>query len=1279
MANTSSPRATFEAAPAGVLTRLGGAATPLLARPDISDVIGAKVPPVAISPQPVDLLRTDDLLLLHCSFVNLAWGPQTQGQPPTLVRRTGSRPAFLTVELPPQHLIERAFFETAAGIPTGATNPPGKADPDQGKAASDALAAPPVFASLAAPTRLVFRVAGEQITYSVEGILAAMATLDLAVAPHAVPPPPLRVVAPWRNLVSSGAFDVGAVTLARADNALALARVTRTAVALERRFGQDSALQTVAAVRLGALLGVGKVIGTGVIDQVPPPPAPPGETETAIELPWRLVVSPNDLAAWAHSQPAVTHDARTELWHTRLGLRTKAADGSPAVDEVSTYNRTIRAVWARDFQESGHPFPQHEPSTADFPSPDPSDNPPLSPVRTSLNSRDRMMLVHETSNFHLTRGRQAWTPEAVPVERMLLSSQGGWLRSRVEFPTQPDGLSIEEWKHVAGMGRDHEVKVVYAGFLLPFGHKASLVKLTERKVAQGPKGPTAYLFQRMFIVVREPEKQYSGSSPFADGTRPDLTMPLKTVRILTRTTPNLDDPTLHALGGQGISLFVPYVGGNPFPFKLVAVDGEGTLVEFRAPLCFIEKTLNSDPVLTTSLNAYSNDAQATERRMPLDGQRLAFAASTKADDTTLATQALTFDAKVAPNAAALQEDQARFLPVLHEAEAVVPAMSALAGQANAVHLRYPQAYQQRGFADNTGEVFFELVVKTALEFAGQSDRSGGLVTPSLNVSGLSRATGPIGGDIADAIGTPGSPGTFDPAKFFDGVQAKLFGVVKLTDLLKAVGFDPAKVPTFVAQTLDAATTLIDNARRLLEAAQQLETQAGAAGAAATALVAPLQTFITDVGTLTGNPTNPPDLSADLTAIAAQLNAFIAAVNGLDALPRPQRVQVAGLAGRLKDQLGDAAAAAGILQQLARGEVLPEVVTARLDWSTDIPRWPSGSVDNAIISPVSAAHADIENATLTLAVEVQAPTKPGLSPTALISCSITPVDLRLIGPVTFLILHFEKLEFSIEPGRKPDVNVVFREPDGIEFAGALSFVNTLKDIIPFNGFSDPPSLDVTAEGIKAGFDLSIPSLGVGILSLENIALGAHLSVPFIDESLEVGFNFCTRENPFRLTVMLFGGGGFFGLTLTPDGVRILEASFEFGADISIDLGVASGGVSVMAGIYFKLEMQGGSTDAILTGYFRLRGEVSVLGLISASIELYLELTYETATGKAVGRATLTIEVSICFLSFSVDISCEKKFAGANADPTFAAQMGLPASAPPGAIRPWDLYCRAFADA
>ena len=153
-------------------TRLVQRTTVALAQPDLGLVAG--VPPLAILPQPVDLLRTDDLLFLRCSFVNLTWNASQAGAPPSLVRNTKNRPAFLVVTLPPQHVIERAFFQTAAGALPGATNPPGKPDPDAGRGGGP-LEVPPVFASLAARSRLVFKVTDQQIVYTVEGILQAMA------------------------------------------------------------------------------------------------------------------------------------------------------------------------------------------------------------------------------------------------------------------------------------------------------------------------------------------------------------------------------------------------------------------------------------------------------------------------------------------------------------------------------------------------------------------------------------------------------------------------------------------------------------------------------------------------------------------------------------------------------------------------------------------------------------------------------------------------------------------------------------------------------------------------------------------------------------------------------------------------------------------------------------------------------------------------------------------------------------------------------------------------
>jgi hypothetical protein len=140
------------------------------------------------------------------------------------------------------------------------------------------------------------------------------------------------------------------------------------------------------------------------------------------------------------------------------------------------------------------------------------------------------------------------------------------------------------------------------------------------------------------------------------------------------------------------------------------------------------------------------------------------------------------------------------------------------------------------------------------------------------------------------------------------------------------------------------------------------------------------------------------------------------------------------------------------------------------------------------------------------------------------------------------------------------------------------------------------------------------------------------------------------------------------------VQILEAAFEFGAACSLDFGVASGSVSVMAGIYFKIE----ADEASLTGYFNLKGRVSVLGLITASLELTLELSYEFASGKCVGRASLVIEVEVLFFSASVEVKCEKKFAGANGDPSFRQIMASYADPVSGdVVEPWTDYCEAFA--
>ncbi|WP_448160762.1 hypothetical protein [Bacillus cereus] len=270
----------------------------------------------------------------------------------------------------------------------------------------------------------------------------------------------------------------------------------------------------------------------------------------------------------------------------------------------------------------------------------------------------------------------------------------------------------------------------------------------------------------------------------------------------------------------------------------------------------------------------------------------------------------------------------------------------------------------------------------------------------------------------------------------------------------------------------------------------------------------------------------------------------------------------------------------------------------------------------------------------------------------------------------MLLKFTLLRFTAENGKKMDVTA---EGLDLVFKGPLEFVETLKNIIPANAFSDPPFIDVTASGIRAGFTLGIPAFGVGIFSLQNINLSAALSLPFVDQPVGVTFSISERQKPFTVSVMGFAGGGFFSLALSAKGIQGIEASIEFGGNISINLGVASGGVHIMAGIYFGMTGE----EVKLTGYLRCGGNVTVLGLVSVTVEFYLGLTYrDKGTGSEVwGQATLTVGVKIAFFSKSISLTVERRFAGASGDPSFAQIMGPEYEG--GYPYEWEKYCMAFA--
>ncbi|HQF70329.1 MAG TPA: hypothetical protein PLH39_03510, partial [Promineifilum sp.] len=286
---------------------------------------------------------------------------------------------------------------------------------------------------------------------------------------------------------------------------------------------------------------------------------------------------------------------------------------------------------------------------------------------------------------------------------------------------------------------------------------------------------------------------------------------------------------------------------------------------------------------------------------------------------------------------------------------------------------------------------------------------------------------------------------------------------------------------------------------------------------------------------------------------------------------------------------------------------------------------------------------------------------GGSPTFVIDGALEQFALHFLSS---LRINFVALRFRAVDGCKPDISA---EGVDLVFEGPLTFVNTLRDILPADGFSDPPYVTVDGAGILAGYTLAVPSLGIGIFSLQNLSLAAQLSVPFVGKPASVRFAVSERHKPFLVSVTLFGGGGFFAMALSADGLEQIEAAIEFGGNLSLNLGVASGGVYVMAGIYFSLA----GDETKLTGYLRCGGYLEVLGIISISIEFYLGFTFRSkggGGGEVWGQASVKVAVKIAFFSASVTLTVERRFAGAAGDPTFEQVVGPD---------DWNTYCAAFA--
>ena len=1028
------------------------------------------------------IVRPDDLLVLSVQAVNLKLDT-SQGRP-RLVRDSPAEAAYLAFGFPPQSVAEQAFFETAA-VPQPGFNPPPSTPPLPPPPAlpggPDPLLPPGgVSALVAGGSRLVFRLSSAvtEIEYSIAGLLD------------------------WSRL--------------------------------------ELALPAAAEVLPGA---------SGPPSGGAPPIAAPGDLETSLELPYRLMMSPNVMPGgvrpgWQHATAPVLHAGRAELWHTRLGRLRRADDQDQFTEAGAATPVPLRAVWSPDFVANG-PLP-----------------PPDTAFQVAMSASDRDQIVILTSGFSgytLTdaTGARPYVPVPVDASRVFLSALGGWLTSRGAWPfpvsyvirgtpppTEVPGpaavrtpvvpLDLIEWDHLATQGRDHYVRIVYEGFLYPFGHRASLVKVTERKVL-APKGdagnpadsPVAYLRQRMYVVLREQDKSYLGA-PYQHQGRE---MPLGSlIRITTRVTPEIDAPP------QDANSFWINVGGHPFQFHVTGHDLTGQQVNFLAPLIFV--SLRETDLATVSAEYV---ADAATRRCAARGQKVAYA-DPAAGDTVLKTGALYFTTQLTGEQAPFPV--APFLPVLDNAEVTIPSLAEILGTQTAVLIGLYPPYLASGLDPNAG-VFAEIEgSQPGVGFS--ADRSGGFAQPNIVLTALSARKGLVSGPASDA-----AQGKINPAAYFGASDAKLFGTVPLSDLI------PVDTLTHLASAAQNAPTIRTQAKP--------------------------------------NAKHPKELVTVLTW-QPQLQDF----DG-QSLAKPIPVKIGFNAG------GTSA--------------LKLQVTIQNDLS-------------------------------------------GHPPSSEATGELTHFKLQLFGVIDITIAS---IKFTSKNGAKSLVTLDLDTTNPIAFDGPLQFVQTLASILPPGLFGGSgPSIKPTKTELKVSYTLGLPPVTAGVFSLQHIAILAGLDLPYVDGKPAVEFGFASRSSPFLLTVEIFGGGGFVHVIVGADGVQMVEGALEFGGNYAFDIGVASGGVHAMAGIYFQLK----GTSSTLTGFIDIGGEVSVLGIISISLDLNISLSWQHSDkGNVIqGRATLTVSVHVLFFSASVELSVERSFSAGGGDPDVGQLM---------TAHQWSEYAGAFA--
>lgn len=240
----------------------------------------------------------------------------------------------------------------------------------------------------------------------------------------------------------------------------------------------------------------------------------------------------------------------------------------------------------------------------------------------------------------------------------------------------------------------------------------------------------------------------------------------------------------------------------------------------------------------------------------------------------------------------------------------------------------------------------------------------------------------------------------------------------------------------------------------------------------------------------------------------------------------------------------------------------------------------------------------------------------------------------------VVIKFKNTELFFDDGGGLRFSI---NPRNIELPGILAFVS--EAMKGTGGDEDGLSFGLLPDGFQSILSLPLPDVQAGAFGFANLRLAAVFSLRFGDSfTISLGCGIARKEAPFTVTGFILGGAGSFEVTAiyTPATKKIkcvVDFVLTVAGSVAIALGPIKGGVYVYFGVTARYET--GGAGFTVGALLLMRGEVSVLGIVSVCLVQLLEAAYNPANKAIIGRGRVSLKIKICWC-FTLKVNKEVSY-------------------------------------